>query len=103
MLERPAEARWWGAAGDLARLLAGTRLLGVVVGGAAVPASPAVTLVTQAALLLLTSNADAYCATEVRDDRAGGHAPQGRVGRATVCAWQRNPSAGRLVPRPLCT
>ena len=26
MLERPAEARWWGAVADLARLLAGTRL-----------------------------------------------------------------------------
>jgi hypothetical protein len=44
---------------------AGTRLLGPLVGGAALPMPPAVTLASQAVLLLLVNINEAYCETPV--------------------------------------
>lgn len=44
---------------------AGTRLIALVVGGCALPMPPAVTLLTQTALLLLVRNGAAYCSCPV--------------------------------------
>lgn len=63
MLDRPPCSGWRGAAADLARVLAGTRLLGLAVGGAAIPLPPAVALATQLVLTALTANGKAYCCT----------------------------------------
>lgn len=49
---------------DAARTLYGTRQLGPAVGGLALTAAPAATLLTQSALLLLTGSD--YCSTLVR-------------------------------------
>ncbi|KAL4457538.1 hypothetical protein ABPG75_012403 [Micractinium tetrahymenae] len=65
MLERPGHHGWRGAAEDFLRLLAGTRLLGVAVGGATILMSPAATLATQTVLVLLTGNTEQYCATRL--------------------------------------
>lgn len=53
---------------DHLRLLvldAGTRLLGLVIGGLVVPLPPAATLATQLVLLFLTANLPGYCGTQL--------------------------------------
>ncbi|KAL4458900.1 hypothetical protein ABPG75_013765 [Micractinium tetrahymenae] len=66
LLERAAQPGLTGLAMDVARVMAGTRQLGVAVGGITFTLPPLVMLIEQAALLGLSTNTGAYCSTQAR-------------------------------------
>lgn len=100
MLEEDPRPGLRGAAADFARVLGGTRMLGLATTPLVLAEPPGATLLTQIALVAIASHSSAYCGTKVRHGapaprRPGGGCAPAVAGRLRLARLECTALVGR--------